>query len=241
MAFKRRTKGGSSGDRKTTTLHNDGTGFTRSYSSSSTGKQKTGSGGTRSTTTTLNDGTIRKTITRHGANGLISRKSYTVGAPTPKNSFKPLLSKKKSKSSSSASRSVPAPRGPKNIYRKSKSGNSSVNPIAGLGAILLIAGIYYLFVYWKIVAALLIAVVICWVIVAYSKRAERKKIENEFTDYDEIFAEQIEQLDEDATKKPELVSISRQQKKDDDGSVLQGFLGLIIFCVLIYKIVHWLG
>jgi hypothetical protein len=166
MAFKRRTKRGSSGNRKTTTLHNDGTGFTRSYSSSSTGKQKTGSGGTRSTTTILNDGTIRKTITRHGANGFLSRKSVTVGKSPKKKSYKPLLSQSKTKSS--GWKYVSAPRGPKNTYRRS--GRNSVgDPVAGLGAIAAIAGIYFMVVYWQYVLALAIAGIIGLCIWAYNK------------------------------------------------------------------------
>jgi len=153
MAFKRKTKRGSGGNRTTTTTHNDGTGFSRSYSSSSTGEQKTGSGGTRTTTTIRSDGRITKTTTRHGANGYISRKSKTTGGSKQPKKIRAKLSTPKYKSTKI-----------RNVFSRRSSGRSrssssrgrSASPQEVLATLFLIGGIgvlYLIVAYWQYILA----------------------------------------------------------------------------------------
>jgi cobalamin biosynthesis Mg chelatase CobN len=154
MAFKRKTKRGSGGNRTTTTTHNDGTGFSRSYSSSSTGKQKTGSGA-RYTTTIHSDGRTTKTITRHGANGFISKSSKTTGGSKKPKKIKAKLSTPKYKSTKI-----------RNVFsrRRSSSGRSrssssrgrSASPQEVMATLFLIGGIgvlYLIVAYWQYILA----------------------------------------------------------------------------------------
>jgi cobalamin biosynthesis Mg chelatase CobN len=155
MAFKRKTRRGGSGNRTTTTFHSDGTGATRSYSSSSTGKQKTGSGGARYTTTILPNGKTRKTITRHGANGWISRTSKMIGVVKKPKKIKAKLSTPKYKSTKI-----------RNVFsrRRSSSGRSrsfssrgrSASPQEVMATLFLIGGIgvlYLIVAYWQYILA----------------------------------------------------------------------------------------
>ena len=155
MAFKRKTRRGSSGNRSTTTYHSDGSRATRSYSSSSTGKQKTGSGGARYTTTILSNGKIRKTITRHGVNGWISRTIKTLGAVKKPKKIKAKLSTPKYKSTKI-----------RNVFsgRRSSSGRSrsyssrsrSASPQEVMATMYLIGGIgiiYFIVAYWQYILA----------------------------------------------------------------------------------------
>jgi cobalamin biosynthesis Mg chelatase CobN len=171
MAFKRKTKRGSSGNRTTTTFHNDGTGRTRSYSSSSTGKQKTGSGGARYTTTIHSDGRTTKTITRHGANGFISKSSKTTGGSKKPKKIKAKLSTPKYKSTKI-----------RNVFsrRRSSSGRSrssssrgrSASPQEVMATLVLIGGIgvlYLIVAYWQYILAAIGVSILATIIYFLSK------------------------------------------------------------------------
>lgn len=169
MAFKRRTKRGGGGDRKSTTFNTDGKGTTRSYSSSSTGKQRTGSGGTRTTTTLRSDGRITKTITRHGANGYISRKSKTTGGNSKTTVMKPSISSYKYKSPKI--RNVLSTRrgSTSRSYRSTARRGEIGDPIAALTLLAGIAGIYFVIVYWKIILSVIGVGFLLWFIYEYNK------------------------------------------------------------------------
>lgn len=134
MAFKRRTKRGSGGNRTTTTT-NEGKGITRSSSWSSTGSQKTKSGGTRYTNRINSDGSTTRIVTRQLANGWVSRSQKTTG---------------KFKMPKAAKIKFPK-------YRSSSSRRSrSASPAETMATLYLIGGIgvlYFIVAYWQYILA----------------------------------------------------------------------------------------
>lgn len=137
MAFKRKTKRGSGGNRTTTTLSDSGT--TRSSSWSSTGSQKTKSGGARYTNRANPDGSTTKIITRHLANGWVSKTQKTTGK------FKMPKTPKIGRSRSSSGRS-----------RSSSSRGRSASPQEVMATLFLIGGIgvlYLIVAYWQYILA----------------------------------------------------------------------------------------
>lgn len=153
MAFRRKTRRGSGGNRSTTTFHSNGTGATRSVSHSSTGKQKTGSGGARYTTTILPNGKIRKTITRHGVNGWISRVTKTLGGTKKPKKIKARASTPRTKSSSSSWR--PSSSSRRTFYRALPRARSvsARQAKTNLQVLFGIAIIYFIFAYWQYILA----------------------------------------------------------------------------------------
>tara|TARA_R110000868_G_scaffold246274_1_gene502907 strand:- start:1388 stop:1909 length:522 start_codon:yes stop_codon:yes gene_type:complete len=171
MAFKRKTRRGSSGNRTTTTYHSDGTPQTRSHSFSSTGKQKTGSGGARYTTTILPGGAIRKTTTRHGVNGWISRTSKMIGVVRKPKQSTAKTSTPKHKSTKISFRNVFSRR--RSSAGRSRSySNRTASPQEMLATLYLIGGIgvmYLIVVYWQYILAA-IGVAILGAIIYYSNK-----------------------------------------------------------------------
>ena len=232
MAFKRKTKRGSGGNRTTTTTHNDGTGFSRSYSSSSTGEQKTGSGGTRTTTTIRSDGRITKTTTRHGANGYISRKSKTTGGSKQPKKIRAKLSTPKYKS---PRMSNPFSRGRSSSGRRHRATNyngTGGDPVALIGVMVIFAVIYLLFVYWYVVVALLVAGIIAFCIWAYNK-ANNKAIEKQ----KRIERNKLEEPEQEPAV--EQQQIKKIKKSDDElttSEAVWGLMGIGLVASLIAKL-----